>query len=75
MREFAERYVAIGLRVAYYRKLVGLTQEELAERIDRSAAYIGHIEAPGMTKGVSLDILFRIADTLNVEAYKFLIID
>lgn len=30
--DFTEEYRIIGLKIAYYRKLKGLTQEELAEK-------------------------------------------
>lgn len=30
---YAEQYRQIGLKIAYYRKLRGLTQEELAEQV------------------------------------------
>ena len=66
-------YLQMGLKIAYYRKLRGLTQEELAERIDRTPAFIGHVEAPNISKAVSLDTLFDIAKVLNVPAYKFLV--
>jgi len=55
--------------------LRGLTQEELAERIDRTPAFIGHVEAPNISKAVSLDTLSDIAKVLNVPAYKFLMFD
>ena len=58
-----------------YRKLRGLTQEELAERIDRTPAFIGHVEAPNIKKAVSLDTLFAIAAVLDAPAYRFLIFD
>ena len=54
---------------------MGLTQEQLAERIDRTPAFIGHVEAPNVRKAVSLDTLFDIAAVLDVPAYKFLIFD
>ena len=79
---YAEQYRQIGLKIAYYRrlrgftqKLRGLTQEELAERIDRSPAYIGHVEAPNILKAVSLDTLFDIATVLEVPPYKFLLFE
>lgn len=65
----------IGLKIAYYRRLRGLTQEQLAEQIKRSPAYLGHIEAPNVAKAVSLDTLFDIAEVLDVPAYKFLMFD
>ena len=66
-------YLQMGLKIAYYRKLRGLTQEELAERIDRTPAFIGHVEAPNISKAVSMDTLLDIAKVLNVPAYKFLV--
>ncbi|MEY8230466.1 helix-turn-helix transcriptional regulator [Oscillospiraceae bacterium 50-16] len=76
MKEIYERsYLQIGLKIAYYRKLRGLTQEQLAERIDRTPAFIGHVEAPNISKAVSLDTLFDIASVLEVPAYKFLMFD
>ena len=73
--EFREKFRVLGLKIAYYRKLRGLTQEQLAERVERTPAFIGHIEAPNINKAVSLDTLFDIASVLDVPAYKFLLFD
>ena len=72
---YESEYMQIGLKIASYRKLRGLTQEQLAERIKKTPAYIGHIEAPNIIKAMSLDTLFDIAIVLDVPAYKFLIFD
>lgn len=37
-------YKTIGAKIRKLRKSKGLTQERLAEMVDVSAAYIGHIE-------------------------------
>ena len=74
-QEFEQEYLQLGLKIAYYRKLRGLTQEEPAERIDRSPAFVGQVEAPNIKKAVSLDTLFAIAQALDVPAYRFLIFD
>ena len=34
---YTEKYRQIGLKIAYYRKLRGLTQEELAEQVGADA--------------------------------------
>lgn len=73
--EYEREYLQIGLKIAYYRKLRGLTQEQLAERVGRTPAYIGHVEAPNISKAVSLDTLFDIAMVLDVPAYRFLMFD
>lgn len=74
-KEYELQYLQVGLKIAYYRKFRGLTQEELAERIEKSPAFIGHIEAPNINKAVSLDTLFDISRELDIPAYKFLIFD
>ena len=73
--QFSNEYLQLGLKIAYYPKLRGLTQEELAEKIDRSATFIGHVEAPNVRKTVSLGTLFAITRALNVPVYKFFIFE
>ena len=72
---YAENYRQIGLKIAYYRKLRGLTQEELAEQVGLTPAFIGHLEAPNISKALSLDTLFDIASALDVNPQKFLDFD
>lgn len=72
---YESEYLQLGLKIAYYRKLRGLTQEQLAEQIDRTPAFIGHVEAPNISKAVSLDTLFDIARVLDIPVYKFFIFD
>lgn len=72
---YAGHYLQLGLKIAYYRKLRGLTQEELAERVGCTPAFIGHVEAPNIQKAVSLDTLFTVADVLEIPPYKFLQFD
>ena len=71
----ADKYKQLGLKIAYYRKLRGFTQEQLAERLGMSTVFIGQVEAPNMSYAVSLDTLFDIADLLGVPPYKFLDFD
>ena len=76
MREhFRENYRLLGLKIAYYRKLRGLTQEELAEQTGLTPAFIGHLEAPNIQKALSLDSLFDIASVLQIAPHKFLTFD
>lgn len=74
-RIYADKYRQIGLKIAYYRKLRGLTQEELAERVGLTPAFIGHLEAPNIIKALSLDTLFDISAVLEVSPHKFLMFE
>ena len=62
-----KRYIEIGYNIAYYRKHKKLTQEQLAEKLDISRQHLGAIEAPNIVRPVSLDLLFNIADTLEID--------
>lgn len=68
----SERYIELGYNIAYYRKHAGLTQEQLAEKLDISRQHIGAIEAPNIIRPISLELLFNIASVLEIEPYKLL---
>ena len=70
--EFPERYLILGLKIAYYRKKEGYTQETLAEKIGISTNFLAQVEGTGTTKGVSLETLFKIADALKIPPSKLL---
>ena len=65
----------LGLKIAYYRKLKGLTQEQLAEKIDKSWSFIAQVESVKSNKGISVDTLLDISKALSVEVYKLLKFD
>ena len=73
--EFEKNYTKIGLKISYYRKLYGLTQEKLANKLGVDTSFIGQIEAPNIYKPISLDTLFRIAKAVEVPPHKFLDFD
>ena len=58
-------YILLGQRIRAFRTKKGITQMELAERIDRSAAYMSYVETA--YKFCSLDTLVRVANELNVS--------
>jgi transcriptional regulator with XRE-family HTH domain len=70
-----KRYIQIGLKISYYRKLNGFTQEELAEKINRSPGFVGQVEAPNIVAPISLNTLFSIADVFEIPPYKLLEFD
>ena len=63
---FRDHYIAIGIRISYFRKLRGLSQEQLAERAGISPGFLSQVEAPGMAVGISLSTLFLIAEALEI---------
>lgn len=71
-QEHLEKYKKLGLKISYYRKLNGYTQELLAEKIGKNTAFLGAVEAPNINRTISFDTLFDIADVLGVSPYKFL---
>ncbi len=63
---YREQYIRFGLKVQYYRKLRGLTQEAFADKIGRSWSFVAKVESPTRVFGVSMETLFKIADALDV---------
>lgn len=61
-----EKYYRIGLNIAYQRKLRKLTQIQLAEKIGISRTHMSNIEAPNMLTPISLEVIFNIADALEI---------
>ena len=70
--EFPERYVTLGLKIAYYRRKAGFTQEYFAELIGKSVSFVGQVEGPGTIRGVSLETLFKMAQVLKISPSKLL---
>ena len=68
-----DRFVQLGLTIAYLRKLKGMSQEDLAEKANLSRSHISVIEAPGIIRPFSLEVLFNIADALEMEAEEILV--
>ena len=70
MREdYRERFRILGLRIAYYRNMRGMTQEQFAEAIGRSVSFVSQIEANNAAevKGVSLETLFLMSEKLGIS--------
>ncbi len=64
---FAFRYKQIGRKIAYYRRLRDLTQEQLARRVNISVSTLGKIECGKYNKSLSLSMLMNIAEGLNIK--------
>lgn len=67
-----DRFKKIGLKIRKYRIERGLTQEELANKVGISYSYLTQIEAPNVVKKMSLEVLYDIADTLDIDIKELL---
>ena len=70
--EFTDKYITLGLKIAYYRRKAGFTQEYFAELIGKSVSFVGQVEGTGTARGVSLETLFKMAQVLGIPPSKFL---
>lgn len=68
--KYEQSYIRFGLKVQYYRKLRGLTQEAFADKAGISWSYLAKIESPTKAFGVSMEKLFAIAEALEVPVAK-----
>ena len=62
-----DRFIQLGIVIAALRKVRGLSQEQLAEKAGISRSFLSAIEAPGMVRPFSLEVLYNIADALEIE--------
>ena len=60
-------YNKIGQRIREQRKAKKLTMEQLAEMVDLSLSYIGHIERG--TRVVSVETLARLCEVLELDMH------
>lgn len=70
--EYPDRYRILGLKIAYFRKKAGYTQEVFAEKIGKSVNFLAQVEGTGTTRGISLETLFKMADVLQIPPSKLL---
>ena len=66
-----QQYKQLGLTISYYRKMHGMTQQQLAKECGLSRTHISNLEAPSMPTSISLEALFDIADILEVPIKSF----
>lgn len=64
-KEYSKQYKNLGLNISFYRKSRGYTQMELAELLNIDRSHMSAIELA--TVGVSLDVIFKLCDVLEVS--------
>ena len=57
----------LGAKIAYFRTLAGLSQDELAVRIHSTQATISKIENGRYNDNLNIKLLVEIANALNVD--------
>lgn len=62
-----DRFIQLGIVIAALRKMRGMSQDQLAEKANISRSHLSAIEAPGIVRAFSLEVLFNIADALEVD--------
>lgn len=67
-RKHFEEYRKLGLNISYYRKEKGLSQMQLAEKVEISRTHMSRIENNDCA--VSLDVIFSIAKALEIPVNK-----
>lgn len=68
--KYEQQFIRFGLKVQYYRKLRGMTQEAFADKVGISWSYLAKIESPTRAFGVSMDKIFAIAEALDIPPAK-----
>lgn len=66
--ENRDRFIALGLTISALRKSQGFSQEKFAERAKISRSHLSSIEAPNIIRPFSVEVLYNIADALDVKA-------
>lgn len=67
-----DRFIQLGIAIASLRKIRELSQKQLAEKANISRSHLSSIEAPNIVRPFSLEILFNIADALEIEVEELL---
>lgn len=62
-----DRLIQLGIAIATLRKVRGMSQEKLAETAGIGRSLLSCIEAPGIAHSFSLEVLFDIADALEID--------
>jgi len=68
-------YRIIRKNIRYFRLKKNLTQQQLADMIDMSREYICDIENESRNKHLTIAVLGRIADAMNIHIVNFFIED
>lgn len=71
-QKHSQEYKIIGQTIKKYRKQRGLTQEQLADKVSISISYLTKIEALNCDQPFSLEVIFDIAEVLEIPVHALL---
>ena len=58
-----DRFIQLGITISVLR----MSQEQIAAKAEMSRSHLSAIEAPNIVRSFSVELLFNIADALEVE--------
>lgn len=62
-----DRFIQIGIAISTFRRMRGMSQEELAAEANISRSHLSAIEAPNIVRAFSMDAFYNIADALKID--------
>lgn len=62
-----DRFITLGIAISSLRRLRGMSQEQLASEAHMSRSHLSAIEAPNVIRPFSLEVLYNIADALQIN--------
>ena len=62
-----DRFLELGLAIASLRKRKGLSQDALAAKAGISRSHLSAIEAPNIIRAFSVEVLYNLADALEIR--------
>ena len=70
IQKHSDKLMLLGNNIAFYRRKNKLSQLQLAEKINISRTHMSNIEAPNVARPFSINVLFDIAQVLEIEPMK-----
>ena len=61
-----DRLIQLGIAISTLRRIRGMSQEKLAEKANVSRSLISMVEAPNTARNFTVEVLFNIADALDI---------
>lgn len=62
--KFYEKYRNLGISITYFRRMQGLTQQTVADRMDISYETMSRIE--NANTGMSMDMMYELSEALKI---------